>query len=631
MDAGASFFPFDRVRAGQVAFLADARRAIEEGKHLVAHAPTGLGKTAVALSAGLEYAAREGTAVLFLTSKQSQHRIVIETVQRMAARGVDVRVVDIIGKPAMCIQPDAPRAGRAFHAYCEAKVATRTCTFYEQDTEAAASEVAAKTLHVQDLIGVCRRHGVCPSRVAFEVATGADAIVCDYNYVFSELQERVLGRIGRSLGDAILLVDEAHNLPARIRSQQCGDLSVSGLLRGAREARAVDPALGETLNAFARALQEALRSFGRQARVEPDFLARVLDFVACDRRTLRWEGVSQDCRLAGEVLARQGQSSVLVDIASFLRVWAEGREGVLRVAEGGVRSRVTYRLLDASIVSAPVFHAVRASVIMSGTLHPAGMYADLLGLENDRRMLRAYPSPFPTANRRIVVTPRLTTAFGQRGDRMYRSFAHELTLISAAVPGNVAAFFPSYGLAENVLECVRWSDVRKEVLVERQTWRKADRDASLRWLESRRSTGGLIVGVLGGGLSEGIDYRDNLLQAVCIVGLPLSPPTLETEALEADFAAKFGGGKAHDYAVVYPALNKVLQAAGRPIRGDLDRAIVILMDRRYLDDRYASRMPPDFRYRATEDSAREAMAFFSGGKGGRSPSNLLAASGQALR
>lgn len=193
---------------------------------------------------------------------------------------------------------------------------------------------------------------------------------------------------------------------------------------------------------------------------------------------------------------------------------------------------------------------------------------------------------------------------------MYRAIAGEITRLAAAVPGNVAAFFPSYDLMERVLALVRWSDLPKDVLVERRSWTKADRDQALPWLLARRGTGGLVVGVLGGGLSEGVDYRDNLLRAVCIVGLPLSPPTVEVEALKAYYTQKFGGEKGHEYAVVYPALDKVLQAAGRPIRGERDRAIVVLMDRRYLDQRYAGALPPDFRYHATEDAAREAIAFF---------------------
>lgn len=176
-----SLFPFDRVREGQVAFLADARRAIAAGRHLVAHAPTGLGKTAVALAAALEHALPEGHLVLFLTSKQSQHRIAIETLERMEARGVDLRVVDVIGKHAMCLQPNAPRGGRAFHAFCDLKVATRACAFYATPCADAAAEIRQRPLHVQDLIRVSERHGTCPHKAALEAAKDADVVVCDYN------------------------------------------------------------------------------------------------------------------------------------------------------------------------------------------------------------------------------------------------------------------------------------------------------------------------------------------------------------------------------------------------------------------------------------------------------------------
>jgi len=609
----ASLFPFDRVRPSQEAFLADARRAIADGKHLVAHAPTGLGKTAVALAAGLEHAVREGLVVLFLTSKQSQHRIAIETVQRMEARGVDLPVVDVIGKNAMCLQPDAPRGGRAFHAFCEMKVGSRACSFYSADAEPAVAEIRERTLHVQDLIHVCERHAVCPHKAALETAKDAIAIVCDYNYVFSDLQERIFGRIGRSLEDAILLVDEAHNLPDRIRGQQCGDLSLFGLMRAARDARQVDPALAAELGAVAQGVQAALRSFRREARVTRDFLDEIVEAASRGGPVLRADDLAHDCRRAGEHLVRLGITTPLLDVSTFLRMWGEREEAVLRLADGGTEKRVSYRLLDPSILSRPVFREVHASVVMSGTLHPTAMYADLLGLEVERRVLRAYGSPFPPENRFVIVTPRVTTAYGRRDERMYRAIAEEITRFAAAVPGNVASFFPSYDLMERVLARVRWSDLPKEVLVERKTWTKVDRDQALQWLVSRREMGGLIVGVLGGGLSEGVDYRDNLLRAVCIVGLPLSPPTLEIEALKAYYAAKFGGEKGHEYAVVYPALNKVLQAAGRPIRGERDRAVIVLMDRRYLDARYVAGMPPDFRYRVTEDSARDAISFFHRG------------------
>src|SRR3989442_8281149 len=134
-------WPFDRVRDGQTDFLPDARGAIEDGRHLLAHAPTGIGKTAVALVASLEFALRANKLVLFLTSRQSQHRIAIETVRRIEARGPRIATVDLIAKQSMCLQEGAPAYGRAFHEFCDHKVKSRTCAFFTRDNSAVVTAV----------------------------------------------------------------------------------------------------------------------------------------------------------------------------------------------------------------------------------------------------------------------------------------------------------------------------------------------------------------------------------------------------------------------------------------------------------------------------------------------------------
>src|SRR2546425_13318866 len=118
----ASVFPFETVRKGQDAFLADAVGAIREGKHLLAHAPTGTGKTAVALTAAVEFARRSGKLVMFLTSKQSQHWIAIETLRRMRARGLGVIGIAVVAQQALFLNQRAPRTPRALRQICEAPV-----------------------------------------------------------------------------------------------------------------------------------------------------------------------------------------------------------------------------------------------------------------------------------------------------------------------------------------------------------------------------------------------------------------------------------------------------------------------------------------------------------------------------
>src|SRR5438094_1962061 len=201
-------WPFDRVRDGQSDFLVDARRSLSEGKHLLAHAPTGLGKTAVALVAALDYGLAADKLVLFLTSRQSHHRIAIETIRRIEARGLRIPTIDLIAKHSMCLQEAAPSHGRAFQEFCDFRVKSRTCSFFTRDNSAVVAAVLQRTLHVQELVRASSACRVCPHRVAMDAAAHSRLVVCDYNYVFSDIRGRFLPRLGRSLEDLILIVDE---------------------------------------------------------------------------------------------------------------------------------------------------------------------------------------------------------------------------------------------------------------------------------------------------------------------------------------------------------------------------------------------------------------------------------------
>ena len=607
-------WPFDRVRPGQAEFLADARAAVADGAHLLAHAPTGIGKTAVALAATLDVALANNKVVLFLTSRQSQHRIAVETLKRMEAKGARLASVDVIAKQAMCLQDGAPAFGRAFHEFCELKVRTRSCTFYNRDDAVVVQAVLQRPLHVQELVRASAACRVCPHKVAMDAAVRAHVVVCDYNYVFSDILDWTLERLGRPLEDLILVVDEAHNLPDRIRAHLGGDLSLHDLVRASREARDLDPEAAHQLAGVARSLERYLSAI-RSERV-----ARKEEFVEAVEAGLRqglrdhlsYTDLVELVEHAAEEGVRRGRYTILPDVVDFLRKWRDVDEGILRLLVPGDEGKFAFRLMDPSVLSAPVFRRVHASVLMSGTLHPAEMYADLLGIPEPRRRLRAYGSPFPKENRLLLVHPTATTQYTRRGDEMYDLLAREILAIASTVPGNVAAFFPSYELLEAAHERVRRARLAKPLLVERSSWDKAKRDGALEALRlARAKDGALLLGVQGGSLSEGVDYEDNLLSAVVVVGLPLSPPNVEVESLKDYYGKKFGPSKAYDYAYVFPAVNKVLQAAGRPIRSERDRAAILLLEARFLSPRYARLLPPDFAPRPVAQPSRDIQRFLA--------------------
>src|SRR3989442_1291263 len=126
---------------------------------------------------------------------------------------------------------------------------------------------------------------------------------------------------------------------------------------------------------------------------------------------------------AGEDAVRRGMPSTLPAVAEFLTRWRDQNVGILRLVVPGHEGKFAFRLMDPSVLSKRVFDQVHASVLMSGTLFPADMYADLLGIDLDRRLIRTYGTPFPKANRLLLVQPELTTLYAKRSAAMHDRIA----------------------------------------------------------------------------------------------------------------------------------------------------------------------------------------------------------------
>lgn len=99
--------------------------------------------------------------------------------------------------------------------------------------------------------------------------------------------------------------------------------------------------------------------------------------------------------------------------------------------------------------------------------------------------------------------------------------------------------------------------------------------------------------IMGGVFGEGIDLIGDRLTGAVIVGVGLPGISPERELIREYFAAKNNSG--FEYAYQYPGLTKVLQAAGRVIRSETDRGVVILVDERFATIRYRRLLPKEWR------------------------------------
>ncbi len=614
---GFDLFPYKSIRTGQKGLMEDIKTVLRDRAVLIASAPTGIGKTAAALSVAVKHAKNNGKLVMFLTSKQSHHKIAVDTLREMSSRrGESIKVVDVISKRDMCPRPESQMAFISFGDFCKNQIKNHMCKFHEGGMRGVVKRIESSIMHVNELVQVCVNNQVCPHKAALEAAANADVLICDYNYIFSSLSETVLQRLGRGLENVILIIDEAHNLPDRILSHLDSTLTMSKVEEAQKEARPRDKRLYRQLLDLESRLKDLFTNVneGKERYLGKAELDNILSKVL--GQGLERIGVEdftgQLIDVGEEVFETGANRAYCAEIAEFVETWNTEVEGMVRILSRMANERITVKLLDPSVLSAPVFKDCYSAVLMSGTLHPGEMFREVLGIGEARAMIRDYESPFPKENKLVLSTRGISTLYRLRGREMYNKMGTAIAAIVQSTDGNSAAFFPSYRILDDVAYTVGTIDLDRKVIIEERGMSKQEKEDILMNLERYKRKGALLMGVQGGSLSEGVDYADNLLSTIIIVGIPFAPPNLEVEALRELYMKRFGREKGQRYSYVYPALNRVIQAAGRLIRDRKDYGSVILLDERFLYSKYRSLLPPDLRPKAVklDDLPRIVEDFF---------------------
>jgi len=613
-----SLFPYEKPREVQDEFIRLAEKVLIEGRNLLVHAPTGLGKTAAALAPALSYALQNGMKVIFLTSRHTQHSLAIRTLQEIKARHVlDIRVTDLIGKKWMCAQGGVGDLySGEFIEFCKGMKESGKCVFYENMKDGLKLSVKAKQIlsqlemmisHTEDIIRLGEEEELCPYELTLALAAKSHVIIADYFYVFHPfISETFMKKAGIDIGKSIIIVDEAHNLPQRLRTLASARISSYIVKRSIKEARKFARIeVVDWVKGLAGLLDEMSKGMlqGDERVVEKEeFLNRIRSIADPKDIIDEFESVSVKVRAEQKV-------SFLGVVAQFLKDWQETGKGFAKIlsvnqSRDGLQVTLSNLCLDPSLVSQKIFEEAHSSILMSGTLTPTAMYKDLLSVS--RADEATFKSPFPQSNRLNLIVPLTTTKFTMRSDEQYRSMALICQEITEAVPGNTIIFFPSYHLRDKVL--LNFSPSGRRVIIEKPNLSKQEKADILDRFRSESNTGVVLLAVVSGSFGEGIDLPGDLLKAVIIVGLPLDKPNLETLELIRYFDEKHGKG--WDYGYIFPAFNKVMQNAGRCIRSENDRGIIVFLDERYIWPNYKRCFPPDWEMKTNKDFGTEVTGFF---------------------
>jgi DNA excision repair protein ERCC-2 len=590
-EAATLVFPHETYRPGQREMAAAAARAAAQGEHLLAEAPTGIGKTAAALFPLLKGALETSRRLYVLTAKTTQQDIYEKTLGRI--EGDSFRSVRLRAKERMCAndvilchEDHCPYA-KDYGAKMEASgLLERLVESHRHlDPDTVFEEARAET--------------VCPFEVSLELASHADVVIGDYNYVFDPVVALSDAREPAALGNAYLLVDEAHNLVDRGRGYYSPEL-VEADLRGLEQRIGVSSAktawdAGEAARRLLRLVAEAASILPEEEREAADLTT--LDEARLDDLRLEMESLLvrhlAELRAGGErvpddpVLDLYFTYARFHDVSKLAAAGDRGAEAFDVLASRGPKgARLAILCKDPSRLLGETLNAAAATVLMSATLSPPEFYRDLLGLDPDRTSVLRLPSPFPPENRAIFVAPDVDTTYAARGKGAPR-IAALVADVARACPGNVLALFPSYRFLD---------DVRAHLpaFAGRRVLRPSDRSSELERngaLAAMKDRGApvLLLAVSGGAFAEGVDYPGEMLQAVVVVSPALPMVRFEQERMRRYFEERFERG--FEYAYVVPGMTRVVQSAGRLIRSGSDTGVVVLACRRFLQAPYSRYLP----------------------------------------
>jgi DNA excision repair protein ERCC-2 len=584
--AAAMPFPHASPRPGQQQMIAAVGRSLGAGEHLMVEAPTGSGKTAASLYPALQHGLAAGRQVVFLTSKTLQQKMAVAVFRAMNPGGA-FRTAQIRAKEKMCAN-DRVLCHEDFCPYAKnypAKMEASGLLDRLRESQAHFDPDAVFT--------AAKQEKVCPFEVQLELARRADAITADYNYVFDP--GAALSHLDREgLASAILLIDEAHNLPDRARKIFSPELLQE-------EFRAVAGRLllqpGELFEALTRIVEEAAALLQtRAAALEPSAPIGEAPPPAQELRELwkQWEPEFIRYLSWKREIKLALVEDPVVDLhfawqrfMAMLNLFGPGFACVVEKRPAGARLALV--CLDPARAIAPIFKAAASAILFSATLSPVEVTRRLLGLEKERTAAMTLPPPFPRENRKVMILPQVRTTFAARAGNC-GLIATLLAQMADAQDGNGLVLFPSYKFLEQV--AAKMPPIRARLIVQRPNLDAQERESIFKSLAAAPREGVLLLAVLGGMYAEGVDYPGELLSAVYIVSPGLPQVSFERELLRRYFEETEQAG--FEYAYLQPGMTRVIQAAGRLIRSETDRGVIALLCQRFLQEPYASHLPRDW-------------------------------------
>lgn len=575
-------FPFD-YRDGQRDIAASVYRTILRGKKLFIQAPTGVGKTMATVFPAVKAIGEGlGERIFYLTAKTITRTVAVEAFETLKQQGLSFKIISLTAKDKICFLEEA---------ICSPEHCPYAKGHFDRVNDAVFDLISRSDSFTREALEKqAQKYKVCPFEMALDVSLWSDAVICDYNYVFDpNAHLKRFFTEGGGKGGYLFLIDEAHNLVERGREMYSAALYKEDVLEMKRLVKSDEPGLAKRLDECNKHLLELKRECENYRVLESvsHIAVKLMNVMSGIEEYLEEE---RDERKREQILNFYFQVRDFLNIHDIL----DENYVVYSEMEKDGRFKVKLFCVNPSVNLQAYLDQGNSTVFFSATLLPIHYYKQLLSVERDDYAIYA-ESSFPRENRLLLVGNDVSTKYTMRNSAMYEKFAGYILQVVEAKKGNYMIFFPSYRFMDEVCQCFRReiqgrTDI--DCLIQTQYMDEEAREIFLETFEGERKNSLAGFCVMGGIFSEGIDLtRDRLIGAI-IVGTGLPQVCNEREMLKQYFDSRNMRG--FDYAYLYPGMNKVLQSAGRVIRTESDRGVIVLLDERFTGRQYKENFPREW-------------------------------------
>jgi len=572
-------FPFDEYRRGQRQLAVSVYKTIAENKKIFIQAPTGIGKTMSTLFPAIKAIAEGHTSKLFyLTAKTIVREVAEETLFKMKAKGLKLKVVTLTAKDKICFKDES---------ICDPDYCEFAKGHFDRVNDALLDGLERENYFTRPVIeSYARKYQICPFEFSLDLTLWSDCVICDYNYVFDP---RVYLKrfFSDNNGDYTFLIDEAHNLVDRARSMFSAELYKKPILELKKMIQDKDPGIAKSLgklNSFMINLRKlAAENQHYILKTEPkDIYPLIMKFIS---ESEEWLAKNE---------GNDGHEKMLemyFNLLTFMRTAEFYDERYITYVENSNGdTKLKLFCLDPSYLLGEAIKRGKSAIFFSATLSPIEYFSEILGGGNDSYKI-TLPSPFDVNNRALLISDRISTKFRNR-EKSYLSIAESIQSVLKQKKGNYMVYFPSYKYMNAVYDL--FAEHYPDVYTIKQSteMNEEDREKFLNLFRTDTCIGVLGFCVLGGIFSEGVDLKADGLIGSIIVGVGLPQICFERNVIRDYYNEKNHFG--YEYSYLYPGMNKVLQAAGRVIRTETDKGMILLIDERFSNQNYLQLFPKEW-------------------------------------